>query len=178
MRCAIGHGPRAAQRFAGFTLIELMLVVVVIATLAVIALPSYSDYVRRTRRAEGVTLANQLAQAQERWRGTAATYTNDTSSSGLNVPSTASGFYAPSAVSPARNETNTTIASCPSAAAPSNRDSYSVIATASGSQAGDTACAVLKLNWACGEFRQLAGASLTTLADATTSAAARRCWGR
>jgi type IV pilus assembly protein PilE len=38
----------------GFTLIEVMIVVAIIAILASIALPSYSQYVQRTHRSEGV----------------------------------------------------------------------------------------------------------------------------
>jgi|SRR5512134_248484 type IV pilus assembly protein PilE len=40
------------RRLQGFTLIELMIVVVVIAVLSAIALPSYTDYVTRSKLAE------------------------------------------------------------------------------------------------------------------------------
>jgi type IV pilus assembly protein PilE len=38
-------------RTAGFTLIELMIAVAVVATLAAVALPSYQQYVMRSNRA-------------------------------------------------------------------------------------------------------------------------------
>jgi type IV pilus assembly protein PilE len=89
----------------GFTLIELMAVLVVIALLAVIALPAFTDSVRRSRRADAITELNRIAQAQERWRASNTAYnTADVSSAttglrlvaGTTVATTytlASGLY-------------------------------------------------------------------------------------
>ncbi|MGI6408906.1 MAG: type IV pilin protein [Thiopseudomonas sp.] len=51
----------------GFTLIEVMIVVVIIGILASIAYPSYQEYVRRANRAEGQAFLQDIAARQERY---------------------------------------------------------------------------------------------------------------
>lgn len=53
-------------RNKGFTLIELMIVLAIIAILVAVAYPSYQNSVRKTKRAEGQALLLAAAQMQER----------------------------------------------------------------------------------------------------------------
>ena len=61
-------------RPAGFTLLELMIVVGVIAILALIALPNYAEQVRKGKRADAVRAVGELQLALERWRQECSTY--------------------------------------------------------------------------------------------------------
>lgn len=59
---AVRHSPER-----GFTLIEVLIVVAIIAILGSIAYPSYIDSVRKGRRAEGRAALAEFMQQQERY---------------------------------------------------------------------------------------------------------------
>ena len=61
----------------GFTLIEVMIVVVIVGILAAIALPSYREYVLRGNRAQGQALLMEAAARQERFYAQNGAYLTD-----------------------------------------------------------------------------------------------------
>jgi type IV pilus assembly protein PilE len=175
------HKRPGRRAIGGFTLIELMAVVVIVGILVAIAYPSFMAQVRKSRRAEAVSAISSVAQSQERWRANNATYnTVLTGANSLNVPNPNSGYYTLGVASPGTDGSGAVPDCDPSAAVAlaTDRDSYSVVATAAGRQANDTACSFMKMSWACGTLRYYAGPVLASLADSATSAAAQQCWSR
>lgn len=72
----------------GFTLIEVMIVVVIVGILASIAYPSYQEYVNRSNRAEGQAFLSDIAARQERYFSQNNAYvTADTDRSKLGLTS-------------------------------------------------------------------------------------------
>ena len=61
----------------GFTLIELLVVIVIIGILAAIAIPMYTNYMQRARRADAKTALEQLRAAQEMRRAEQGGYSTD-----------------------------------------------------------------------------------------------------
>lgn len=66
----------------GFTLIELMIAVVVIAILTTIAYPSYLEYITRARRSDGQSALLDLASRMERFYSERNTYQTATIGTG------------------------------------------------------------------------------------------------
>lgn len=67
------HLPTQTPR-AGFTLVELMIALAVMAILAALAWPALQEAVQRSRRADGMSALAGVMQAQERWRANNPTY--------------------------------------------------------------------------------------------------------
>lgn len=65
------------HRVGGFTLIELMITVAIVAILAAVAYPAYTNQVRKGKRAEARTKLLAAVQRQERWYTDNQTYVAD-----------------------------------------------------------------------------------------------------
>ena len=65
------------KRDQGLTLIELLVVVVIVGILAAVAIPTYSNYMLRARRADAKTALEQLRASQEMFRAERGTYSTD-----------------------------------------------------------------------------------------------------
>lgn len=63
------------KKAAGFTLVEIMIVMVLIGVLAAIALPSYQQSVVNSRRADAMAVLQGLSQAMERYYTETGAYT-------------------------------------------------------------------------------------------------------
>lgn len=76
----------------GFSLIEVMVVVIIVGLLASIAYPSYRNYVLKANRAEGAAHILRVLQAQERHFSHNMTYTTTLSNLGI-VAASETGKY-------------------------------------------------------------------------------------
>ena len=119
------------NRSQGFSLIELMIAVVIVGILAAVAIPMYSDYVTRSRRADGQATLMQVAQELERCYTQFSKYNDNNCSvvnSGVVSETSDQGFYGISASG--GNLTEST---------------FTLTATPQNEQADDTDCTALTL---------------------------------
>jgi len=140
----------------GFTLVELMIVVVILAILLGIAVPSYRSYMMRANRVDATAALLRIAAAQEKFYlqsnparyATTAVELASPPPAGLGVGTTQHQYY------------NLAIAAGPNGAA----SGYLAIALVDGSknQAADTDCVLFRINERGQHFAQNAVGADTT----------------
>lgn len=83
------------RRLAGFTLIELMIVVAIVAILAAIALPAYQKQIMQSRRTSAKTALLDLASREEKYYATNNYYTASLSSVGYSTVDSTGALQVP-----------------------------------------------------------------------------------
>ncbi len=120
-------GVRGRIHSVGFTLIELMIVLVILAIVVAIAVPMYSSQVQQSRRTEARTAVLELAGREEKYFSANNSYTDDPTQlgyapvgSGAAFP-LSTGTYYQIAV-PVATATTYLITAAPSPGSPQNND--------------------------------------------------------
>lgn len=99
---------QSLHKHHGFTIVELLIVIVVIAILAAISVVAYNGIQNRAGTAAGQTLASQVAKKAQAWHSVEGTYptfaqlmTNKTDAAGTGVGATVGTNYQGATAGPA-----------------------------------------------------------------------------
>jgi len=77
----------------GFSLIELLTALAIVAILATVTVPSFSGLVAKSRRSDAVSALLKVQLAQERWRADHFSYAADLSDLGRTSSMSPDGYY-------------------------------------------------------------------------------------
>lgn len=129
----------ASRHAGGFTLVELMVVIVIATILITIAVPSYTNQIRKSKRTDAKTALLDMAAREERYMATNSAYTTDPTLLGYGAfPATLpNGDYQINAPVVTVADPTTT---------PPTQPTYTLNATTYGTQTKDTTCASFTLN--------------------------------
>jgi type IV pilus assembly protein PilE len=107
----------------GFTLVELMIVVAIIALIIAFGYPSYRNQVMKTNRSDGMIFLLDIADRQERFYSDSGTYTTDITDLGFANATSPDGHYTVAITDDPSSDITIT---------------YQITATPQGKQADDT----------------------------------------
>jgi type IV pilus assembly protein PilE len=174
-----------ARALRGFTLVELIVAVAVVAILAAVAMPSYSAYVVRGKRAQAKTALLQAAQTMERVYSQSGCYSFTDANSCANGKAIPPGLVV---TVPAPTATDYAVGfQVAPTAAPVPGQGYTLAATpcggggtcTNGSSFTDAVCGALTLDNTGAKGALGASSTLTTsTASGATLTAIQQCWDR
>ena len=102
------------RRSRGFTLIEMLIVVALVAILAAVAIPSYREYIKKSRRAEAQSYLLSIAARQQQFLvDTRAYATLATLTAALPTPANVSAAYTVTMPDPAGTPPTFTVTAAP-----------------------------------------------------------------
>jgi type IV pilus assembly protein PilE len=139
---------KASIRVAGFTLVELMIVVVVVAILASIAIPSYQSQIRKSRRTDAKTAVLDLAAREEKYLSLNNSYTSSPANLGYGTATSfttqyvSNGYYLVYVCIASTAGSTSSTTPCTAATATTAGTSYVVAAipVTGTTQASDSSC--------------------------------------
>ena len=150
MHIARQHVRAASHR--GFTLIELMVAVGIVAILMSLAFPAYQDSVRKGRRADAMSGISAIQQSQERWRSNNPEYSTSLSELRVAEPP----LYSLTITAPTSTVTDLV-------------KGYAVVAEARGSQTSDTQCKRMSVRLLDGNLAYASCSTCTSFTYATSN---------
>jgi type IV pilus assembly protein PilE len=162
--------PHAARRRRnGFSLVEILVVLLIVGIIAAFAIPAFNDSVRKSRRSEAVAAIVGVQQAQERWRGNNPAYTSSLTAAptadppGLGLAATTPGGYY--------------TLSIPNGSVSATGYVVQAVAVAGTSQASDPQCKAMAARMAGGNITYAGCGNCGNFADGDF-AATHVCWAQ